>query len=292
MKKYFSLVKFVHTVFALPFAMIGFTLGIKDAQVSDVWLLLLCVLFCMVTARNSAMGFNRYLDRDIDAKNPRTAKREIPAGILSPGRVLWFVMINCVLFVATAFFINPLCGYLSPVVLLILLGYSYMKRISALCHFVLGLALGIAPVGAYVAVTGRFALAPVLLTVIVLLWSGSFDILYSLSDEEFDKQNKLHSIPAWMGRKNAMILSGILHAAILPLLVLFYYAAFAGAAFCSAATLIYLAGALIFSALLIYQHCIISPTNLKKLDAAFFTTNGIASVLFALFTIVAHSYLS
>lgn len=283
MKKYFALVKFVHTVFALPFAMIGFTLGLKEANVPNWGFLLLGVLVCMVAARNSAMGFNRYLDRDIDAKNPRTAGREIPAGILSPKKVFWFVVINCIVFVAAAFMINPLCGFLSPVALLVLLGYSYMKRVSAMCHFVLGLALGIAPLGAYVAVTGEFAVAPAILTVIVVLWSGSFDILYSLSDEEFDKENKLHSVPAFMGRKNAMILSGVLHVAILPLLALFYVAVFPG----GAVNWIYVAGAIVFGALLMYQHCIISPTNLKRLDAAFFTTNGIASLAFAAFTIAA-----
>lgn len=282
MKKYFSLVKFVHTVFALPFAMIGFTLGLKEANVSNWGLLLLGVLVCMVAARNSAMGFNRYLDRDIDAKNPRTAGREIPAGILSPQKVLWFVIINCIIFIAAAFIINPLCGFLSPVALLVLLGYSYMKRVSALCHFVLGLALGIAPLGAYVAVTGEFSITPAIITLIVVLWSGSFDILYSLSDEEFDKENNLHSIPAFMGRKNAMILSGVLHVAILPLLVLFYFAAFGEAS----VNWIYVSGAVIFGVLLMYQHCIICPTNLKKLDAAFFTTNGIASIAFATFTIL------
>lgn len=288
MKKYLSLVKFAHTVFALPFAMIGFTLGMQEAQVENWGGLLLKVLVCMVAARNAAMGYNRYLDRDIDAGNPRTAGREIPAGILSPGKVKRFVIINALLFIFVAFLINPLCGFLSPVALLVLLGYSYMKRISAACHFVLGLALGIAPLGAYMAVTGKFAFAPAVLTVIVLLWSSAFDILYALADEEFDREHNLHSIPALIGRKNAMILSGILHAAILPLLFLFYLAAFPAAGedvwFFSPW---YAIGAVFFAAMLLYQHCIVTPSNLTRLNAAFFTANGIASLVFAVFTIVA-----
>lgn len=288
MKKYLSLVKFVHTVFALPFALVGFTLGMQEVQVENWGGLLLKVLVCMVAARNAAMGYNRYLDREIDAGNPRTAGREIPAGILSPVRVKWFVLINCLVFIAGAFWINLLCGLLSPVALLVLLGYSYMKRISAICHFVLGLALGIAPLGAYLAVTGKFAFAPAILSVIVMLWSGAFDILYALADEEFDRAHKLHSIPALIGRKNAMILSGIVHAAILPLLYLFYLAAFpvVGEDVWPFSPW-YAIGAVFFAAMLIYQHAIVTPSNLSRLNAAFFTANGIASVVFAIFTIVA-----
>ncbi len=297
-----SLVKFTHTVFALPFAMIGFVLGVKEAEPYHWGWLLVKVLLCMVTARNAAMGFNRYCDRNIDARNPRTSGREIPAGILSAPGVLWFVIINCILFVSVAFSINPLCGILSPAALLILLGYSYMKRFSALCHFVLGLALGIAPLGAYIAVTGAFAWPPAILTAIIILWSGSFDILYALADEQFDKDNKLHSAPAFMGRRKAMILSGILHAAVIPLLALFYFVVFTGAdagitggfaapyfhvAERAVTNWWYISGAIIFSVLLIYQHCIITPGNIKRLNAAFFTSNGIASILFAVFTIIA-----
>lgn len=285
MRRYLSLVKFAHTVFALPFAMTGFALGIKESVPLGWGWLLLQVLVCMVSARNAAMGFNRYLDRDIDARNPRTAGREIPAGILSASNVLGFVILNCVLFVAVAFSINPVCGLFSPAVVLVLLGYSYMKRVSALCHFVLGLALGMAPVGAYVAVTGSFAPAPFVLMAIIVLWSGSFDILYSLSDEAFDKQQGLHSIPALMGRKKAMILSGVLHALILPLLALFYGVVFAGTS--AGLNGWYITGAALFAGLLIYQHCIITPGNLKRLNAAFFTVNGIASIVFAVFTIIA-----
>lgn len=287
--KYLSLVKFAHTVFALPFAMIGFTMGVQqmpvDYTAKDWVLLLFKVLVCMVTARNAAMGFNRYADRDIDAKNPRTAGREIPAGVLSPNKVLLFVIINSSIFTAMAALINPLCGILSPLALVVLLGYSKFKRFSALCHFILGLSLGIAPVGAFLAVNGSFMvngaiyLPPVILTCIIILWSGSFDILYSVADEEFDKEQHLHSIPAALGRKKAMILSGVLHSLIVPLLVLLHIYLFEGINY------IFVVGAAIFTALLVYQHSIVSPKDISRLNAAFFTSNGLASVLFAIFTI-------
>jgi putative 4-hydroxybenzoate polyprenyltransferase len=288
--KYLSLVKFAHTIFALPFAMIGFTLGvINSVQSRDIydWLLLFAlVLVCMVTARNAAMGYNRYADRDIDAKNPRTAGREIPAGILSPKKVLWFIIINALVFIVAACFINRLCGVLSGVVLVILLGYSKFKRFSWACHFILGVSLGIAPVGAFLAVNGSFYVngelyfPPMILSLIVLLWVSAFDILYSLADEEFDKENKLHSIPVKLGRKGAMILSGVLHALIIPLLVGLYFTLF------NSVNYLFIAGEVFFACMLFYQHYIISPTNLKRLNAAFFTTNGIASVIFSVLTIL------
>lgn len=287
--KYLSLVKFAHTVFALPFALIGFTMGVQqmpqDFTTKDWIILLFKVLVCMVTARNAAMGFNRYADRDIDAENPRTAGREIPAGVLSPNSVMLFVIVNSAIFTAMAAMINPLCGILAPVALLVLLGYSKFKRFSALCHFILGLSLGIAPVGAFLAVNGSFMVdgaiyfPPIILTCIIILWSGSFDILYSVADEEFDKEHKLHSIPAAMGRRNAMALSGVLHAIILPLLVLLHLSLF------NQINYIYMVGAVIFTGLLIYQHSIVSPKDISRLNAAFFTSNGLASILFAIFTI-------
>ncbi len=290
MKRYLSLVKFAHTLFAQPFAMVGFTLGMvkssilvgDGAHIENWWVLLLQVLVCMVTARNSAMGFNRYLDRDIDALNPRTATREIPAGDITAKDALLFVICNSLLFIFTAFTINTLCGFLAPVALIVLLGYSYMKRVSALCHFVLGLALGIAPVGAFVAVTGTIDISVILLCIIVMLWTGAFDILYSLQDEEFDRDNKLHSIPELIGRRYAMFFSTLVHLAIIPLLLLFYI----NIVEIIKSEVLFFIGAAIFIFLLIWQHCIVSPNNLKRLNAAFFTTNGAASLIFALFTIL------
>ena len=286
---YFSLVKFAHTVFALPFACIGFTLGILQPGMEFSVSLLLKVLVCMVTARNAAMGFNRYLDRRIDAMNPRTASREIPSGVLSPRNVLVFVAVNCLLFIATCSFINRLCLMLSPVVLTVLLGYSSLKRFTALCHFGLGLSLSLAPAGAYMAVTGEIAPAPLIVSLIVLLWSGAFDILYALADEDFDKRYGIRSIPARLGRKKAMILSGFLHALVVPLTGVLYFYIFKDPeiSFSESGGVhwIYITGALLFSGLLAYQHCIISPSDLRRLDAAFFTTNGLASVIFAVFTV-------
>jgi 4-hydroxybenzoate polyprenyltransferase len=275
-KNYFSLVKFAHTVFAMPFAMTGFFYGVNDAVFS--WKLLILVLLCMVFARNAAMAFNRYIDRKFDALNARTTGREIPAGIISPKAALTFVIVNCVLFCTTAYFINMLTFVLSPVALLIVLGYSYTKRFTWLCHFVLGLGLSIAPVAAYVSVTEHFAPAPLLLSAMVLLWVGGFDILYALPDEDFDKRENLHSVPAFMGRGKALILSAVVHLFAATLAVL------SGLIF--GRGIWYIFGAGIFIGLLLYQHLIISPNNLKRLNAAFFTVNGIASVCYAIFAIL------
>lgn len=276
LNKYLSLVKFSHTIFAMPFAMIGFFYGIQQVG-SFSWWLLPAVLVCMVAARNAAMGFNRYLDRDIDALNPRTATREIPSGILKPSSVLIFVIINVLIFIGVSFCINILCGVLAPFALVVLLGYSYMKRVSSLCHIVLGLALGIAPSAAFIAVTGTLTLPIILLSIIVVLWVSGFDILYSLADEEFDKENKLNSIPVLLGRTKAMVLSGILHLAILPILcyLAFYFY-----------NIFFFIGASFFALMLIYQHLIVSPKDLSRLNAAFFTTNGIASLIFGILVVL------
>src|SRR6202165_791468 len=180
MKKYLSLVTFTHTIFAMPFAFIGFFLAVTTTNAHFEWTKLVIMVLCMVFARNSAMAFNRYLDRDVDAKNPRTKQRDIPSGRISPASALTFTIINCLLFIATTWFINPLCFYLSPVALLVVLGYSATKRFTALCHLVLGLGLSLAPIGAYLAVTGHFALLPILFSLTVIFWVSGFDIIYAL----------------------------------------------------------------------------------------------------------------
>lgn len=276
-RNYLRLVKFEHTIFALPFAMIGFVLPLQEGDYSLSLILLLKILLCMVFARNAAMGFNRYIDRKIDAANPRTTSREIPAGKISSGNALIFVILNSLFFIAVTYFINPLCFYLSFVALFVVLGYSLTKRFTSLAHFVLGLGLAIAPTAAYMSVTGTISLITILFSLIVLFWVSGFDILYSLADEEFDREHKLHSVPQLMGRKNAMILSSVLHFLILPLLMFIYFVGGMG--------YIYIVGGCFFALLLLYQHLIISPKNLTKLDAAFFTTNGIASVIFSIFVI-------
>jgi 4-hydroxybenzoate polyprenyltransferase len=282
-KNFLSLIKFSHTVFALPFALIGFSLATLGSSEGLSWRLLLLVLLCMVFARSAAMAFNRWLDRDIDGRNPRTAIREIPAGILSPGAVLAFVIINSLLFVAATWFINPLCFYLSPVALLVILGYSYTKRFTWLCHFVLGLGLSLAPVGAYLSVAGQFDWLPVQYGLIVLLWVSGFDIIYALQDAAFDKRESLQSVPSRLGVHRALRLSEILHAIAAILLVFTImqqqqaYPAFGWLSY---------AAALVFVSLLVYQHSLVKANDLSRINLAFFTTNGIASVIFGSLLIV------
>lgn len=274
MKKYFSLVLFAHSVFALPFALIGFFLGIITTENKFNSSLFVLVLLCMVFARNAAMAFNRYLDRDIDAKNPRTVMRDIPAGRVSANQALIFVIINCLLFITATAFINPLCLYLSPVALFVVLFYSYTKRFTALCHLVLGLGLSLAPIGAYIAVTGRFDIVPVLYSLAVLFWVSGFDIIYALQDEDFDRTEKLHSIPSALGIKRALNLSVFLHvlsAACVILPVFFLPFSF-----------VYYIGVAFFCFMLTYQHMLVKPTDISKVNKAFATTNGYASVVFAL----------
>ncbi len=274
MKKYFSLVLFAHSVFALPFAMIGFFLGITTTSQPFSWLLLVLVLLCMVFARNSAMAFNRYLDRDIDSKNPRTQMRDIPSGKVSANEALWFVIINCILFIVTTFFINSLCFYLSPVALFVVLFYSYTKRFTALCHLVLGLGLSLAPIGAYIAVTGVFNIVPVLYSFAVLFWVSGFDIIYALQDEDFDRHEQLHSIPATLGIKNALRLSVVLHICSASCVIL--------PVFFTSFSYFYYVGVAFFCFMLTYQHLLVKPTDISKVNRAFATTNGYASVVFAL----------
>lgn len=275
--KYISLVKFTHTIFALPFALIGFFLAIQLTDAVLSWKTFALVILCMVFARNAAMSFNRYIDRKIDIKNPRTAIREIPSGIIHPKSALWFVIVNSILFCLTTYFINSLCFVLSPVALLVILGYSYTKQFTALCHFILGIGLSLAPIGAYLSVTGKFDLLPVLYSFVVLFWVSGFDIIYALQDEKFDKSEKLKSIPVLLGKKNALILSVILH--IISAFLILY------AGYCAHFGLWYWIGSGIFISLLIYQHILVKPDDLSKVNIAFFSTNGIASIIFAVFTI-------
>jgi 4-hydroxybenzoate polyprenyltransferase len=275
MKKYFSLVLFAHTIFALPFAIIGFFLAVTTTGNHFNWVKLGLMLLCMIFARNSAMAFNRYLDRDIDAINPRTQKRDIPAGRISATSALTFTIINCCLLVATTFFINRLCFYLSPVALLVVLGYSATKRFTALCHLVLGLGLSLAPIGAYLVVTGSFSLLPVFFSLAVLCWVSGFDIIYALQDEDFDRSQQLHSIPAYLGKVNALHLSTFLHILSAAFIIM--------PAFFTTVSWPYYIGIVFFCSMLIYQHRLVKPNDLSRVNFAFMTTNGIASVVFAAF---------
>lgn len=286
-KNYLSLIKFSHTVFALPFALTGFFLGVhhlKDASghveiTFDFYAFsFILVLLCMVFARSAAMAFNRYLDRHFDANNPRTVIREIPAGILSANQVLWFTIIMSALFMFSAWMINTICFLLSPVALLVILGYSYTKRFTALCHLVLGLALSLAPTGAYLAMTGVFDIAPILLSLAVLFWVAGFDIIYALQDESFDKEQGLRSIPVKLGGKDALRLSRIFHLITSTLIISLGWIMEGG--------IYYMVGTILFICLLIYQHTLVRHDDLRKVNLAFFTTNGIASIVFGIFAII------
>jgi len=277
MNKYLSLIKFSHTIFAMPFALIGFFLATKSNEFE--WITFVYVVFCMIFARSAAMAFNRYIDRDIDAANSRTAQvREIPNGSIKANSALIFVIINSLLFISTTYLINPLCFALSPITLLVILGYSYTKRFTALCHLVLGLGLALAPIGAYLAVSGKFDIVPLLFSAAVLFWVSGFDIIYSLQDQEFDKEQKLHSIPVLIGTKNALNLSNLLH------FLTFSSLSIAGSL--GDFSLYYWIGFWIFTTLLVYQHVLVKHNDLRKINLAFFTTNGIASVIFGVFVLI------
>lgn len=277
LRKYFSFVKFSHTVFALPFAITGYFLAVSQEEYGFSLRILILVVLCMVFARNAAMGFNRYADEKYDAMNPRTAGRELPAGKISRKNALVFVVANSVFFIVSAGFINKLTLFLSPLALLIILGYSLTKRFTALCHFILGLGLSLAPTGAYISVTGRFDLLPVIYSFIVLTWVSGFDIIYSLQDDEFDRSVNLYSIPSVIGRRKGLIISSLLHAVTALLIFL--------AGVIGKQGFLFWTGTAIFTALLVYQHLIVKPDDVRRVNIAFATTNGIASILFAAFVI-------
>lgn len=299
-KKYLSLVKFSHTIFALPFAMIGFVVGVRALHGNNSMLVwkqsdginttalvsyenimlrkFILVLLCMVTARSAAMAFNRYLDRSFDAKNPRTAIREIPAGIISPNSALRFVILNCLLFVTATYFINSICFYLSPVALFVILFYSYTKRFTPLCHLVLGLGLSLAPIGAYLAVTDHFAVLPILFSFAVIFWVSGFDVIYALQDVEFDQSQQLYSIPSVLGKAKALRVSELLHVLSAACVIV--------AGFYGGFHVVYWIGIFVFTGMLIYQHSIVKPNDLSKVNIAFMTANGIASVIFGTLSII------
>jgi 4-hydroxybenzoate polyprenyltransferase len=277
-KNYFSLIKFSHTVFAMPFALIGFALAVSTDNHDFSLRLLLLIILCMIFARNAAMGFNRLADSRFDTLNPRTKTREIPSGIISTRAASIFVIINSILFITTAGFINRLTLFLSPVALLVILGYSLTKRITSLCHFILGLGLSLAPIGAYISVTGSFAILPVLYSLIVISWVSGFDIIYALQDDEFDRSISLHSLPSATGRKRALMISVLIHIITFGLVVAAGYTGKCGPGFWIGATL--------FSSLLIYQHSIVKHNDISRVTLAFSTTNGIASIIFSAFVIL------
>ncbi len=268
-----EMIKFEHTLFALPFALMGMMLA---AGGWPAWRVVGWILVAMVGARSAAMGFNRLVDRRIDAENPRTAARALPAGLVTPGFVTLFVAASLALLLLAAWRLNPLCVKLVVVAIPVLLGYSYTKRFTWASHLVLGLALGGAPIGAWIAVTGRLAPTPFVLAAAVITWVAGFDVLYALQDERFDRERGLHSVPARFGTLGALWISGALHVATLALLaaLAWIYPPGLGA--------FYGAGLAGCAVLLAYQHAIVRPGDLSRLDAAFFTANGLLSLaLFA-----------
>jgi len=283
MRSYLSLVKFSHTIFAMPFAMIGFFLALKMNEIPFDYQKIILVIGCMITARNAAMAFNRWLDRDIDGANPRTTIREIPKGIIKANQALVFVILNAILFVVLAYFINELCFFLSPIALVVILGYSYTKRFTILCHLILGVGLALAPIGAYLAVYPQFDWIPVCYGLAVLFWVAGFDIIYALQDTEFDAEHKLFSIPSYFGRTKALKISMALHIVAAALIILAGYLSYQSDLTLG---LIHLLAIALFIGLLIYQHLLVRPDDLTQVNLAFFTTNGVGSLLFGILVIL------
>ncbi len=268
---YGRLVRFSHTIFALPFAVMGAVLGaggLPELMTGGF------ILLAMVSARSMAMTMNRLADQSIDAENPRTKGRELPSGALFRGEVWYFLVSSVLVFVCTCLFLNRLTFYLSPIVIVVLLSYPYAKRFTSLCHLWLGAALGLSPIGAYVAVRGEFgpdALAPWLLGGAVVLWTAGFDVIYALLDLEFDRQRKLFSVPARLGPARALVVSALFHVVTVGLLVVVGLVASLG--------IVWYAGVVLVAGIMFYEHWIVRPNDLSRVNMAFFTLNGFVSVL-------------
>ncbi len=270
------MIKFSHTVFALPFALAAAALAARDHRLS--FSRLLAIIIAMAGARTAAMGFNRIVDRHIDARNPRTAARELPAGAVSLNAAWALTLISTAVFVGAAAFLGKLCLTLAPVALLFLFGYSFTKRFTFLCHLFLGLAIAGGPGGAWIAVRGDFGLAPAFLMIAVLTWIGGFDILYAIADAEFDRTAGLHSIPARFGVPRALAISAVLHGITGGTMIALAVAAQLGAP--------YLIGIGVVIGLLIWEHAIVKPDDLSRLNVAFFNLNGYVSLVFFLGTLI------
>jgi 4-hydroxybenzoate polyprenyltransferase len=264
-----EMIKWEHSIFALPFALCGAMLA---AQGLPTFHQLIWIIIAMVSARSAAMAFNRVADASIDAANPRTRTRALPAGALTPGFVTTFVVVSCAIFILAAAQLNRIALMLSPVALGIVLLYSYTKRFTRWSHLVLGFALGIAPAAAWIAVRGSLDLRILLLTAAVTLWVAGFDVLYACQDYEFDRQSNLHSVPRYFGIRGALAIARLFHLLMLSLLIALILSFGLGK--------VALAGVLVVAILLAYEHSLVSPSDLSKLNAAFFTMNGVISVVF------------
>jgi 4-hydroxybenzoate polyprenyltransferase len=273
---YGRMIRFSHSVFALPFALSSAVIAAgRDLS----WRQAAWILVAMVGARSAAMGFNRLADEGLDARNPRTAGRELPRGAISRAEVWVFVAASAATLVVAAAMLNPLCLALSPVALVIIFGYSYTKRFTALSHLFLGLALALAPAGAWLAIRGRLEAPPVVLGLAVLFWVAGFDTIYACQDEAFDRAEGLHSLPARLGTRRALAVARLFHAAAVALLAALY----------TIAPLhpLYLAGVAVVAVLLIYEHSLVRADDLSRIDAAFFTVNGWISLGYFVVTLAA-----
>ncbi len=269
------MVKFSHTLFAMPFALAAAAIAARGTGITVGRIA--AIVIAMIGARTAAMGFNRIVDRHIDARNPRTASRELPAGKVSLVAAIALTAVSAAVFVAAAAWLGPLCLMLAPVALALVLGYSYTKRFTWLCHLFLGVAIAAGPGGAWIAVRGDIGAPALWLMAAVATWIGGFDILYALADRDFDRQAGLHSIPARFGIRGALLASGVLHLITLASLLMLARAAHLGP--------IYLAGVAVAAAILIWEHAIVRPSDLSRLNMAFFNLNGYVSVAFFVATL-------
>lgn len=268
-RDYLELVKFPHTIFALPFALGSMLIA---AHGLPQWQTIGWILLAMVSARTAAMAFNRIVDRNLDAKNPRTATREIPAGKITVQQAAILVFLSSALFIFAAWRLNVLAFWLSWPMLAVLFLYSYCKRFTSLSHFVLGICLGAAPVGAWIAVKGRFDIAPIILAAAVMFWVAGFDVIYATMDNEFDRENKLHSLVQKWGIRGALLAAKIFHAVFIILMLAF--------GFLAGLKMLFAIGTLGIAVFLIYEHALVKVDDIKRINAAFFTVNGVISLIF------------
>ena len=269
------MIKFEHTIFMLPFAIMSAFLASDGLPALDkfVW-----ILVAMVGARSGAMAFNRLADAEIDKVNPRTSMRAIPAGLITKGAVWGFTLVSAALLVFAAYNLNPLAFALSPVALMVIMGYSYTKRFTSLSHLWLGTSLSIAPIGAWIAIKGQFDWTPILLGLAVLLWTAGFDIIYACQDFDFDRTNRLYSIPAKFGIESALWISSVLHIVMVAVLI--------GIMLLTDLGVVYLVGVGIVIVILIYEHAIVKPNDLSRVNLAFFTLNGMVSLVLMALSVV------
>lgn len=267
-KLFFELVKFEHTIFAIPFAYLGIVLAAKGIPTFSVWV---WVTLAMVGARTAAMAFNRIIDEKLDAKNPRTATRPLPQKRIGRWQVWLIAISSIVLLLISAAKLNLLCLWLSPVAVVLLVTYSYTKRFTWLSHFALGLVEAAAPIGGWLAVSGKFEFAPFIIGAAVIFWLAGFDIIYAIQDIEFDQQEGLYSIPVKFGLAKGLVISAILH--LITIVLLFYTGIYLQLG------IWYWLGIILTTGLLIYEHTIITPKDLSRLNQAFFTMNGWVSVV-------------